>query len=153
MELPDRYLLAVKLFLPRSERADVIRELSEDLRSRVEESEAALGRRLTAADESALIRQFGHPALLAGRFGTRRSLIGPEIFPLYWFVLRAALVIGFVIHGLIVIALTAGGQTGPAVSRAIAMIPVVAFIQFGGITLVFSVLDRYQLLNRRASMP
>jgi len=54
MELPARYLLAVKLFLPKSERDDVIRELSEDLQSRVEETQATLGRPLTRADESAL---------------------------------------------------------------------------------------------------
>ena len=153
MELPARYLLAVKLFLPKSERDDVIRELSEDLQSRVEETQATLGRPLTRADESALIRRYGHPALLAGRHGARRHLIGPDIFPLYWFVLRLALAIGVAIHGLIVVALTAGGRTGPAISWAIAMLPVVAFIQFGGITLVFAVLDRYQLLKRRASMP
>jgi hypothetical protein len=69
------------------------RELSEDTSTpRVEEKEATLGRPLNRAEQQQLIDQLGHPALLAaGRYGPRRRLIGPELFPFYWLVLRLAL--------------------------------------------------------------
>src|SRR6185295_5276432 len=91
MDLFDRYLTAVKLFLPREQQDDIIRELSEDIHARVEDKQAALGRPLTRAEEKELVRQLGHPALLAGRYGPRRQLIGAELFPFYWLVLRLAL--------------------------------------------------------------
>jgi hypothetical protein len=44
MELIDRYLNAVEFWLPSAQRADVVEELSDDLRSQVDEREAATGR-------------------------------------------------------------------------------------------------------------
>ena len=72
MALLDRYLLAVRLFLPRAQQKDIIRELSEDIRSGIEDKEGSLGRPLTEAEQEAVIKQFGHPALLAGRYGPRQ---------------------------------------------------------------------------------
>ena len=87
MTVVDRYLTAVRIFLPRSAQRDIIAELSEDIHSRIEDREGTLGRPLTAAEQEAIVADFGHPALLAGRYGRRRCLIGPEIFPFYWLVL------------------------------------------------------------------
>jgi hypothetical protein len=39
MELLDRYLQAVKFWLPKAQKQDIIEELSEDIRSQVEEKE------------------------------------------------------------------------------------------------------------------
>src|SRR3954465_11345761 len=91
MDLFDRYLTAVKLFLPGALQEDIIRELSEDIHARVEDQTAALGRRLNRAEEKELVKQLGHPALLAGSYGPRRQLIGAEMFPFYWLVLKLSL--------------------------------------------------------------
>src|SRR5688572_4131311 len=92
MDLIDRYVRAVRLFLPKEQRDDIGRELEEDLRSQVEDRQAELGRQLRGEEEAALLRQFGHPMLMAGRYRRARNLIGPVIFPIYWQVLK--LVIG-----------------------------------------------------------
>ena len=61
MELIDRYLQSVKWMLPLKQRDDVIRELSDEILSQVEEKETALGRPLTEDEQVALLKQLGHP--------------------------------------------------------------------------------------------
>jgi hypothetical protein len=148
MTVVDRYLMAVRMFLPRSAQRDIVAELSEDIRSQIEDREGKLGRPLTAGEQEAIVADFGHPALLAGRYGPRRRLIGPEIFPFYWLVLRLALVVGVAVHVAVTMMLLAQGRADHAIRQAALVLPVVAFIQFGVITLVFALLDNYGVLAR-----
>jgi hypothetical protein len=148
MTVVDRYLMAVRIFLPRSAQRDIVAELSDDIRSRIEDREGALGRPLTTAEQEAIVADFGHPALLAGRYGSRRRLIGPEIFPFYWLVLRLALVVGVAVHVAVTMMMLVQGRADQAIRQATQMLPMVAFIQFGIITLVFALLDNYGILAR-----
>ena len=59
MELIDRYLQSVKSMLPRKQQDDVIRELNDEILSRVEEKEDALGRPLNEDEQVALLKQLG----------------------------------------------------------------------------------------------
>jgi hypothetical protein len=88
MDLLDRYLQAVKFWLPSAHRQDIIAELSEDLRSQIEDQETALGRPLTDAEVGAVLRHVGRPVLVANRYLPQRYLIGPVWFPIYVFVLK-----------------------------------------------------------------
>src|SRR5271166_3247834 len=110
MELIDRYLQSVKWMLPRKQQDDVIRELSDEILSQVEEKEAALGRPLTEDEQVALLKQLGHPMLLASRYRKQRYLIDPTIFAIYWMVLRLVLVL--VLFGMAAgaVAMAASGQ-------------------------------------------
>lgn len=90
MDLLDHYLRAVKIYLPRGQRNDIIKELSENLRAQMEEREAELGRPLNESEQEAFLAQHGDPMLVASRYGAAqrglafgRQLIGPELFPLY----------------------------------------------------------------------
>jgi len=148
MTVVDRYLMAVRIFLPRSAQRDIIAELSDDIRTRMDDRESTLGRPLTAGEQEAIVADFGHPALLAGRYGPRRRLIGPEIFPFYWLVLRLALVVGVAVHVTVTMTMLAQGRADQAIRQATQVLPVVAFIQFGIITLIFALLDNYGVLAR-----
>jgi hypothetical protein len=88
MELIERYLESVKFGLPRQQKDDIIAELSDDIHAEVEEKEAALGRKLTEAEVEEILKQRGHPLLVANRFLPQESLIGPVFFPIYRFVLK-----------------------------------------------------------------
>jgi hypothetical protein len=88
MELIDRYLQAVKFWLPKNQKQDIIVELSEDLRSQVEDREAELGRKLNESEVADLLKQRGRPVLVANRYKSQQHLIGPVLFPIYVFVLR-----------------------------------------------------------------
>jgi hypothetical protein len=90
MEILDRYLQAVKFWLPGSQH-DVVAELRDDIRSEVEERETALGRGLNESEWERLLKQRGRPLLVAEKYLPQRSLIGPVLFPAYWFVLKIVL--------------------------------------------------------------
>ena len=88
MELLDRYLQAVRFWLPRAQQNDMIAELGDDLRSQIEDRESALGRPLNEDELVALLQQTGHPMRVAARYQPQQSLIGPTLFPIYKFVLK-----------------------------------------------------------------
>jgi hypothetical protein len=77
MELVDRYLQAVEFWLPKRQRQDIIAELSEDLRSQIEEQETALGRKLKDEEVEAILKRRGSPLAVASRYLPQRYLIGP----------------------------------------------------------------------------
>lgn len=95
-DLIDRYLAAVAALLPKSSRQDIVAELRDLVMNRVEEREERLGRPLDKADTEALLREIGHPIAVAGRYGQSRALIGPEIFPFWWFAVKVLLAIAAV---------------------------------------------------------
>jgi hypothetical protein len=88
MELVDRYLQVVKFWLPGNQKDDIIAELSEDLRSQIEEKESEIGRKLSDAEVEPILKQCGAPMAVAGRYLPQRSLIGPALFPIYSKVIR-----------------------------------------------------------------
>jgi hypothetical protein len=92
MALVDRYLQAVKFWLPRNQKDDIIAELSEDLRSQIEDQEAALGRKLTDAEVEPILKRCGSPMAVAGRYLPQQSLIGPALFPIYSVIIRSLFV-------------------------------------------------------------
>lgn len=85
MDMLDRYLQAVRFFLPAQQQDDIVRELSENLISQMDNQEEELGRPLDEAEQAAILRQHGHPMVVAGRYRSQQQLIGPIFFPLYLF--------------------------------------------------------------------
>jgi hypothetical protein len=117
MDLLDRYLAAVAALLPKSQREDIVAELRDTLLNQMEEKEAALGRPLTAKEREAVLKAFGHPIAVAGRFGTTRTLIGPEIYPFYIFGVKVLLVVAAVVSAIPVVISTVtdpGSAADPA---------------------------------------
>ena len=96
MELLDRYLQAIEFWLPKRQKQDIIAELSEDLRSQIEEKQDEVGRKLEDAEVEAILKRCGSPLAVASRYRPQQYLIGPTLFPIYQFVL-AVLVIGCVV--------------------------------------------------------
>jgi hypothetical protein len=91
MDLLDRYFEAVQFWLPKAQRRDIIAELSEDLRSQIEEKESQLGRKLEDREVEAILKRCGSPLAVATRYLPQQYLIGPTLFPLYRFVLAVVL--------------------------------------------------------------
>lgn len=152
MPLIDHYLRAVRLYLPKRDRDDIISELSEHLDSTMEERAAALGRPLTDVEQEEVLVEHGNPVVVAARYGATnmgvsfgRQLIGPEVFPIYVRILLLdwALV-------LIVV---------PALSR-FTNVPMLAWpsrylipmaMQFVIVTLIFTAIDSFQRHGRGGS--
>ncbi len=94
MDLIDRYLNAVGFWLPKDRKADILKELAEDIRSEREEKESELGRPMAPAEVESLLKTRGRPFEMAGRYLPGRHLIGPTLFPMYVFALKLAAWIG-----------------------------------------------------------
>jgi len=154
MELIDRYLQAVKFWLPKNQKQDIIAELSEDLRSQVEDREGELGRELNEAETADLLKQRGRPVLVANRFLPQEHLIGPVLFPIYVFVLKIVTAFYLVPWVLVWIGIavsraahSGGSLLGTIGSFWTSFWPVV-FFMIGGVTSVFAVLERVQAKSK-----
>jgi len=88
MELLDRYLAAIRFWLPKPQRQDILAELTEDIRSQIEERESSLGRKLSEPELAELLQKRGSPYRVACRFLPQRYLIGPAFFPIYSLILK-----------------------------------------------------------------
>lgn len=96
MDLIERYLQAVRFWLPKTQKVDIIAELSEDLHAQIEEKESSLGRVLTEPEIESILKQRGRPVLVANSFQPQQHLIGPVLYPVYIFVLKMA-ILGYLI--------------------------------------------------------
>jgi hypothetical protein len=157
MELIDRYLQAVKFWLPEAQKEDIIAELSEDIRSQIEEKEGELGRQLNDSEVGAILKQVGPPVFVANRFLPQQYLIGPLLFPIYRFVLKIA-ALGYLIPwvlvwiGLMIFTQSYraehfGGSFIRAFGSLWSSLWFAAFITVGVVTIVFAVLERTQALT------
>jgi hypothetical protein len=145
VELIDRYLQSVKWMLPRKQQDDVIRELQDEILSQVEEKEAGIGRPLTEDEQAALLKQLGHPMLLASRYRKQRYLIDPTIFAIYWLVLRLVLLVTLFGMSVAAVAVAATGQGFGKALGIILQYPFTAVSVFAWVTIVFVVLDVVQV--------
>ena len=158
MDLVDRYLQAVKFWLPSAQKQDIIAELSEDLRSQIEDKETTLGRKVTEAEVAALLRQVGRPVVVANRYLPQRQLIGPLWFPIYVRVLKIVAA-GYLVPWILVWiglmlfdpgyrATHIGSGWLAAVGTAWSGFWTTAVVAIGTVTIVFAVLERAQTRSR-----
>lgn len=96
MDFLRRYLQEIRFWLPIKHQDDIIAEISEDLRSRVEDRELALSRCLTPDEWRTLLKERGNPLQVANSYHPSRYLIGPAMFPVYWLALRVVLICAIV---------------------------------------------------------
>jgi len=147
MQIVDRYLQSVKSCLPAAQADDIVKELSENISSQIEDKEGELGRPLTEAEVEAILRQHGHPLVVASRYRQEqrnvsfgRQIIGPALFPFYIRVLKFNLGLTSVVLLVIFAALFASGQL-------IGTFPQVflyqLLIQFAIVTLIFWLVDQH----------
>jgi len=151
-DLIDRYLHAVKFWLPKAQQEDIVAELGEDLLSQVEEREAALGHKLDEDELAAILKKRGSPMRVSSGYLPEQRLINPAMLPVYRLVLKIVLCWVFV-------PLFAFVFLGPVLTFARPWEMVLrcaveywraAFMTVGMVTVVFALLDRYQVRFKRA---
>lgn len=132
MTLIDKYLAAVAAQLPAASRDDVVAELRDDIMSRVEAREEELGRTLSDDEVEAILREIGHPLAVAARFGSGpQHLVGPELFPWWYFGVKVGLMVLAVISVMtVVVKVVFGADFSQALSQGFH-----GFFE-GGITLI-----------------
>lgn len=121
MTLTERYLKAVAAQLPKATRDDIVAELKDAIQNRMEDREETLGRPLTEADEEAVLREFGHPLAVAGRYGSGpQHLVGPELYPWWMFAVKVGLaaLVCITVIGAIVRVIVGDVYAGQAIGQA-----------------------------------
>jgi hypothetical protein len=147
MQMVDRYLQSVKKCLPAAQADDIINELSENIYAQIEDKESELQRSLTDAEVEAILKQHGHPLLVASRYRQEqrsvsfgRQIIGPALFPFYIRVLKFNLGLTSIVLLVIFAALFAAGQP---IGNFLQVFSYQLLIQFAIVTLIFWVADQH----------
>jgi len=147
IELVDRYLQAVRFWLPKTQQQEeLLTELGDDLRSQIEAEEEELGRPMTTEEASAILKRCGAPMVVASRLGPKQYLIGPALFPIYWFVLKMVLFWILVPVFIFIVGpanwANNGKDWGMAALKTFGDLWSGLFIAAGIVTLVFAILER-----------
>ena len=140
-EMLDRYIHSLKMMLPPDKVEDIAREIRSNLESLAEDQAAELGRELRPEEMSAILKRHGHPLVVAGRYRDRpgRGLISPDLFPLYWFTLRAIFALWATVRVIIAVFEFQGAATaGSILLRLGRDILLAGFIIAAGVTLPFA---------------
>jgi hypothetical protein len=143
MELLDRYLQAVKRYLPWQRQDDILAELRANLESQLEDQEAEIGRPLNTVEVERWLKQLGSPMQVAGRYQPQQYLIGPSVFPMYWYVMQMALLWMLAVYA-VVVAVQVFSEPEPsfnAVWHAALRLPGVLMATGAWVTLIFAVLE------------
>lgn len=144
MDLIDRYLAAIARRLPADKATDIVAEIQDDLLSRIEAREEALGRPLDRREVSALIKEMGHPLIVAARYRPAQYLIGPDAFPFFVATLR-------IVAMFLVVALAVGAGANMvfghvplarAIAQGVSGLLSSAMLTFGTVVAIFYALER-----------
>lgn len=142
MELLDRYLNAVKRHLPWERQDDIIAELRANLEAQLEDKEGELGRPLTKDEAEEWLKQIGPPIQVAARYQRQQYLIGPSVFPTYFYVLKLTFFWATVIYMIArVVTVTAQGPSAEAYAAIVLGLPWILLINAAIVTLIFAAIE------------
>ncbi|MGN6818513.1 MAG: hypothetical protein ACTHJR_07565 [Sphingomonas sp.] len=144
MDLIDRYLAAIARRLPADKAEDIIAEIRDDLLTRQEAREEALDRPLDKSEVAALVKDMGHPLIIASRYRPRQYLIGPDAFPFFVMALRIVAMFLVVVFAIDAASGVVFGHVDPirAIARACTDILSSAMLGFGTVVAIFYALER-----------
>jgi hypothetical protein len=147
MDLIEDYLRAVAALLPKAQRDDIVAELRDTILTRQEEREAALGRPLTPDEIEAVLREIGHPLVVAARYGEGpQHVVGPMLYPYWLFGVKAVLVIQAVVAGIVFVTGAIGyADPASALGRAVATGVTGAATLIGFATVACWLIERYRI--------
>ncbi len=117
----EDYLRAVSRLLPKVKRDDIVAELRDEILTRIEARETELGRPLTGDETQQLLRDFGHPIVVAARYRDGpQYAVGPAFYPYWIFAVRLTVIIEVFASAIVFLARMLGGSSiAQALAQAI----------------------------------
>ncbi|GGA70517.1 hypothetical protein GCM10011507_22590 [Edaphobacter acidisoli] len=145
MDILERYLQAIAEHLPARTRQDTIAELRANLLAEIEAREEQLGRALTEDEAAKILEAHGMPIMVAARYQPQHSLIGPAMFPIYWYTLKKSFPLVVLAYAAIeAVRIVLQGQPLSELPGALAHFWTVALIFWAIVTLGFAVFEYLQ---------
>jgi hypothetical protein len=147
MSLIEDYLHAIALLLPEAQREDIIAELRDVVLTRIEAREAASGRPLTESETEAVMREIGHPLVVAARYrGGPQHAVGPALYPYWAFAVKVMVSLQCALSAVVfLIRSLTGGDVGAALARALTSALTGAAMLVGLATIAALIIERYGL--------
>jgi hypothetical protein len=144
MNLVDEYLRAVSILLPKAQRDDIIAELRDTILSRIEAREAELGRPLTDDETEAVLREVGHPLVVAARYREGpQHVVGPTVYPYWMFAVKVGVAVQVLIAVVVAFArVITGDDFGFAVGHAVSSVVSGGLVLVGLATVVAWIVER-----------
>lgn len=149
MDLVERYLNAIRPLLPGDMKDDITAELGDEIRSRIEEKEVELGRKLKSGEVEAILKAMGPPLSVAARYGSGRHLIGPAVYPIYMLAVKVVLtvivgaeIIGFAVKTALGFARGQPGLLAERLGQTFGDLLTTAVFMVGLITVIAAVVER-----------
>jgi hypothetical protein len=149
MQPVESYLNNLAKLLPAGQREDILRELSEDIHSEIEDKESELGHKLSEAEQLEILKRRGTPLQIAagytqnkGTFAFGPQLIGPVLFPFYVRVLLFNVGLTLLVLGSVFAVFSLSGQrihTTEFLSNVLFQI----FVQLFAVTVIFILVERH----------
>jgi hypothetical protein len=141
MDLLERYLYAVGQYLPTKGKDDTLAELRANLLAEVEGREEELGRPLSEPEVAAVLEQHGRPVIVATRYLPQHFLIGPGLFPMYWFTLLKSFPLVLLAYAAAQAANFIFGGGTVSIEAAIGHLPGVLLTFWAVVTLGFAIFE------------
>ena len=161
-ELLERYISSVKMGLPPDKVEDIGAEIRSNLQSLLDDQAIELGRQPRPEEMSAILKKHGHPMIVSSRYRERpgRGLISPDLFPFYWFTVRAVFGLWVIVRVIIAVFRFEGTATAGAILLRLGRdILLAGFIITSGVTLLFAIWEylefgfRYSQMWKPESLP
>lgn len=146
MELLDRYLQAVWEYMPSGDRDDFVKELGDNILSQMEDKAAELGRPLNESEQAAILKRFGHPLVVAAPYRRlpMQQLVGPKLFPLYWFALQMLVLMLFAATIVLTVVLSLKhGSVLSGLATALGALCMYTLVGVGGLTICFGLAEYF----------
>ena len=145
MEMLNAYLQELRKHLPLKNREDIIEEIRSALMDMIEERQT--GSDPDEATVRAVLMDYGPPRMVAQQYASHQSLIGPQIYPLYFQVLKIVLIVVAAVSILGVIVAAVSGSMGDGrifitVFETFGGLLSGLFTAFGIVTLAFAMIER-----------
>lgn len=150
MEMIDRYIYAVTQKLPQRQREDIAKELRGLIADMLEER--VQNNMPTAQDIEAVLMELGDPRILAQKYrGTKKYIIGPELFDGYLWSLKYILIavsIGISVSFIVQTVMDPTSILEHFVEIIISFFTVIPMV-IGWLTIVFAIIQYYEAENMK----
>ena len=143
-ELLDRYLYAVKRELTGQQREDISKELESYILDLLEERCPA-GEEVSKEQLGKILEEMGSPRKVAAQYMPQRYLIGPQLFPIFFLVLK---VVVLVVIGALTLSFIVSGIAGELTHVGMSLLDYFgsvfsgALSAAGAVTLTFAIIER-----------
>ena len=144
MDLLERYLHAVGQYLPTKGKDDTLAELRANLLAEMESREEEFGRPLNETEVASVLEQHGRPVIVAARYLPQHFLIGPGLFPMYWFTLLKSFPLVLLAYATAQAANFIFGGKTVSLETAIGHLPGVLLTFWAVVTLGFAIFEYAQ---------